>query len=190
MVNVEEGKLNLPFLLLPIPIPILWIKVKVRIKVQGREIELIHTNTLGKGKGKVDKLFARCSFNTIILEVSTYNISNAVKALEKWRQTLSDDKLDECLPSILPKLNEYLLEDEEEAHQESKKASKSNAEGRDSLRTYILNFLGRIGGRVHDIVGSSEKDIAKGLRWTSSKDVLKIELIFDQINAKYKLVDC
>ena len=111
----------------------------------------------------------------------------AVKALEKWRQTLSDDKLDECLPSILPKLNEYLLEDEEEAHQESKKASKSNAEGRDSLRTYILNFLGRIGGRVHDIVGSSEKDIAKGLRWTSSKDVLKIELIFDQINAKYKL---
>lgn len=38
---------------------------------------------MGKGKGKVDKLFARCSFNTIILEVSTYNISNAVKALEK-----------------------------------------------------------------------------------------------------------
>ena len=37
---------------------------------------------MGKGKGKVDKLFARCSFNTIILEVSTYNVSNAVKALK------------------------------------------------------------------------------------------------------------
>jgi DNA-dependent protein kinase catalytic subunit len=90
----------------------------------------------------------------------------AMRALEHWRNALPLDELKVYLPEILPKLNNYLSNRMEEDTGDSE-ASR----GAQTLHSCVLQFLGRIGGLGHGVVGSSATHLAEGLRWNSSHQV-------------------
>eukprot|EP00505_MAST-04D_sp_SCG-Rhode-Island_P004113 Stramenopile-MAST_4_protein_4113 len=106
----------------------------------------------------------------------------AMNALERWRRSLPSKKLAEYLPSILRKVDEYLSAVDGVSNNQERQASSEHIDEQgnaQTLQSFILQFLGRVGGQCHGIVGTANQEtFAKGLRW-SSEVQLSLNVQFD-----------